>query len=94
MNEIELKKLLTELYKTAEKIGEVGIHDVISSDYVRMWVNDEKKVLKMFKAQQTKLDKAVEALEACQKFGAVDATDSFKFETLLKQTLLEIKESK
>lgn len=67
MSEIELKKLLTELYKTAEAIGKIGIHDVTSSDYVRMWINDERKVLRMFKKQQTHLNLAVEALEVAKK---------------------------
>jgi len=60
--ELELKKLLTKLYKTAEKIGEVGIHDVTSSDYVRMWVNDEKKVLKMFRKLEAEVVRLREAL--------------------------------
>lgn len=69
MSEIELKDLLTKLYKTAEKIGEIGIDDVTSCDYVRVWIDDEKKVLKMFKKQQTHLNLAVEALEVIVESG-------------------------
>lgn len=74
---LQLKQLLTELYKTAEKIGEVGIHDVTSCDYVRMWVNDEKKVHKLFKTQaqriselEAALKEIVDDIEKCPEISA------------------------